>query len=265
MTDPVRRRLVWTRSAVHTAGPMWSLIDLIPFAIIFLAYFIRGITGFGSGLVAVPLLAHFLPLQTVVPMVLILDFTAAIVLSGHLRNQVQWMEIRPLIPTTLAGILIGATLLVKIPAQPLLLALGLLILVFGIRYLFDIHGEAPVSRLWAVPAGFVGGLVGSLFGTGGPPYVVYLGHRIPDKARLRATLSGLFMLDGTLRLVSFAITGLLLQAGLGKRLLYALPLLALGLYSGHRVHLGIARRQLMMLIGALLVVSGVSLVWKAWN
>jgi len=32
-----------------------------------LAYIILGISGFGSALVTIPLLVHFLPLQTVVP------------------------------------------------------------------------------------------------------------------------------------------------------------------------------------------------------
>ncbi|MBU4500275.1 MAG: sulfite exporter TauE/SafE family protein, partial [Gammaproteobacteria bacterium] len=47
--------------------------------ILLAAYVIRGITGFGSGLVSVPLLALFLPLQFVVPLILLLDFTASIV------------------------------------------------------------------------------------------------------------------------------------------------------------------------------------------
>lgn len=252
-----------TGAGMHTAGAMPSIAESTPFVIVFLAYFIRGITGFGSGLIAVPLLAHFLPLQTVVPMVLVLDLTASFALSGHAWVSVRWDEIRPLLPTSLAGILIGVTLLAQVPAQPLLFALGLLVLLFGVRYLFDIHDEAPVSRLWAVPAGLVGGLVGALFGTGGPPYVIYLAHRLADKQRLRATLSGLFMLDGSLRVVTFIATGLLLQAEVWKQLLPALPLLALGLYAGHRVHLGVGRRQMLALIGGLLIVSGASLLWKA--
>ena len=51
-------------------------------AILLAAYFIRGITGFGSGLISVPLLALFLPLQFVVPLILLLDFTASIVIGG---------------------------------------------------------------------------------------------------------------------------------------------------------------------------------------
>ena len=78
--------------------------------------------------------------------------------------------------------------------------------------------------------------MGALFGTGGPPYIIYLSHRLKDKAELRATFSGLFTFEGGLRLVAFLATGLLLQNGMLTALLAALPVMALGLYLGHRAH-----------------------------
>jgi uncharacterized membrane protein YfcA len=57
------------------------------------AYFIRGITGFGSALISVPLLALSQPLQFAVPLVLALDFTASVVLGGVNRKQAAWQEI----------------------------------------------------------------------------------------------------------------------------------------------------------------------------
>jgi uncharacterized membrane protein YfcA len=228
------------------------------------AYFVRGITGFGSGLIAVPLLAHQLPLQTVVPLVLVLDFAASLALSRHTRPHILWDEIRPLLPTTLAGILAGVSLLLTLPREPLLAGLGAVVVFFALRYLFDIHGEKPVSRLWALPAGFAGGFIGALFGTGGPPYVIYLSHRSRDKSALRATFSGLFMLDGALRLLIFLAAGLLVTRLLPWMLL-SLPFVAAGLYFGNRVHLGLSNRQQLRLIGLLLLASGLSLLWKVWR
>ena len=232
--------------------------------IILAAYFIRGITGFGSGLIAVPLLAHFLPLQTVVPLVLVLDFSASLLLSRHTRAQVRWDEIRPLLPTTLIGILAGVSLLVNLPREPLLTGLAVFVLFFALRYLFNIHGERRISRLWALPAGFTGGLTSALFGTGGPPYVIYLSHRTREKSALRATFSGLFMLDGALRIVTFLATGLL-ASDLLPCIALSLPVMAAGLYFGNKAHLGISNRQTLTLIGALLLVSGASLLWKVWG
>jgi uncharacterized membrane protein YfcA len=233
-------------------------------AIILLAFVIRGITGFGSGLIAVPLLAHFLPLQFVVPFILVLDVTAAAtLLGGQGLRQVRWDELKPLVPFGVIGVLLGVSLLMNLPKTPLLLGLGIFVLIFGLRSLLDLHGERSISRLWAVPAGLTGGTVGALFGTGGPPYVIYLSHRLHDKSQLRATFSGLFMIEGSLRVALFLATGLLLQENMATALLLALPVSMLGLYLGHHIHLGIGRPQIMRLIGLLLLGSGASLMWKA--
>lgn len=231
--------------------------------IIFFAYFVRGITGFGSGLISVPLLAHFLPLQFVVPFILVLDFTASVVLGRSTRQHIQWAELKPLLPFGAIGVMLGVSLLIHMPREPLLVGLGVFVLVFGVRTLLNIHGEKSVSRWWAVPAGLTGGTVGALFGTGGPPYIIYLSHRVRDKGALRATFSGLFTLEGGLRLITFAATGLLLQAGMALALLAAWPVMGLGLYAGHRVHLGISNQQMLKLVGLLLIGSGLSLFWRA--
>jgi uncharacterized membrane protein YfcA len=101
-----------------------------------------------------------------VPLVLVLDFSASLVLSRYTRAQVRWDEIRPPLPTTLLGILAGVSLLVNLPREPLLTSLALFVLFFALRYLLNIHGERRISRLWALPAGFAGGLISALFGTG---------------------------------------------------------------------------------------------------
>ena len=67
------------------------------------AYFIRGITGFGSALISVPLLALSQPLQFAVPLVLALDFTASLVLGGTNRKKANWGEIKVLLPFGMVG------------------------------------------------------------------------------------------------------------------------------------------------------------------
>lgn len=233
--------------------------------ILFLAYFVRGISGFGSGLIAVPLLALFVPLQFVVPLILLTDFTASLVLGGRNRKLVAWNELKPLAPGSIIGVSLGATLLLNMPREPLLTALGLFVLAFALRSLLYLHGNKPVSRGWAVPASLTGGTVGALFGTGGPPYVIYLSHRLRDKSVFRATTSALFLMEGCLRGMVFLGTGLLLQSGMLTAYLGALPIMALGLWLGSHVHVGISNAQMTRFIGILLLLSSLSLLWKAWH
>ena len=234
-------------------------------AILLAAYFIRGITGFGSGLLAVPLLALLLPLQFVVPLVLLLDFTASLVIGGLHFKRVQWNEIGILIPFSIVGVGLGTSLLVNLPQVPMLIALATFVLIFAVRSVLNIHGEKPASRAWAIPASLTGGTVGGLFGTGGPPYVIYLTHRIRDKGELRATLSALFFAEGLTRIASFLIVGLLMTAPVWVAYLIALPLVLGALYLGGRAHVGLDPTQMTRLVGALLLVSSVSLLFKALN
>lgn len=234
-------------------------------AIVLLAYFIRGIAGFGSGLIAVPLLALFLPLTFVVPLILLLDFTASLVMGGLDFKRVQWREVGVLIPFSIVGVIVGTQLLVNLPVMPMLLTLAAFILVFAIRSLLNIKGEKPISRWWAIPAALTGGTVGGLFGTGGPPYVIYLNHRIHDKTLLRATFSALFFIEGATRIATFFVAGLLLAQNIWWSALGALPLMLGALWVGGHVHTGLTHTHMTRLIGALLLLASVSLTVKALN
>jgi uncharacterized membrane protein YfcA len=232
--------------------------------ILLLAYGIRGVTGFGSALVAVPLLVQFLPISFVVPWTVSLDLLAALLLSAAAwgKRDVEWVEIRWLLPSAGLGIALGLMLLVRLPHAWLALLLGVFVLLFGIRTLLNLYSETPVSRWWAVPAGALGGAVGALFAAGGPPFVIYLSHRIRDKSRLRSTLSALFLIEGGARLGALALAGLLLQQGMAQALMLGVAVMVAGLYLGHRVHLNLSQRQVLRVIGALLVASGAALIWR---
>ena len=232
-------------------------------AILLAAYFIRGITGFGSGLVSVPLLALFLPLKFVVPLILLLDFTASIVIGGFNFKRVKWGEIGVLIPFGVVGVVLGTNLLINLPPGPMLVALAGFVFIFAVRNVLNLHGEKRISRGWAVPAALTGGTVGALFGTGGPPYVIYLSHRIREKSDLRATFSALFFTDGLARIVSFLVAGLLMSAKVWVAYFVALPIMLGALYLGGRVHVGLAQSQMIRLVGVLLLASSVSLLFKA--
>jgi uncharacterized membrane protein YfcA len=229
------------------------------------AYFVRGISGFGSGLVAVPLLALVFPLPLVVPFVLLLDFTASLALGGLNLKLVRWDEVKPLVPFGIVGVVLGTTLLISLPKTPLLIGLGVFILIFALRSLLNLHGEKPVSRWWALPASLTGGMVGAMFGTGGPPYVIYLAHRLKDKGLLRATLSGVFFLEGLIRIGSFIATGLLLKAEVWQSYALGLPIALIALYGGSHVHTGLSQAQVTRFIGILLLISSLSVFVKAMN
>lgn len=232
-------------------------------AILLFAFFVRGVSGFGSATIAIPLLVHVVPLTLAVPLLLALDFLATLATLRIDRRLVQRSEVAALLPCAVIGVALGASLLIRLPADVLLAALGALVVAFGARTLLDPTGGAPVSRVWAIPAGLSGGMLGGLFGSGAAtPYVMYLTRRLRDKRRVRATFSGFALLDYGFRLMVFTATGLLLQPQLLAPLLVGLAAMALGLYLGDRVHHRISNEQALRVIGVVLLGSGAALLWR---
>lgn len=239
-----------------------AIDQVIVLGVLLAAYFIRGVTGFGSGLIAVPLLALIQPLQFVVPLILALDFIASFILGGVNTRQTNWVEIRRLLPFGVIGASFGVFALMRFPPAPLLVALGSFAAFFGLRNVLGIQPRGHISALWAVPAGLVGSGAGALFGTSAPPYIIYLTHRLEDKTTVRATFSWLFVLDGGFRLALFIAAGLLLRTETQIAIVLGLLPMTAGLYLGNRVHLNISREAMLKIVGLILVGSGSSLVLK---
>jgi len=227
------------------------------------AFVIFGITGFGSTIIAVPLLAHLLPLKFVIPMFVLLDFAAALRTGFKFHATIAVRELAWLVPCMLAGIAAGVFLLVNLPGELILTALGVFVLGYGI---YAASGREPtfkLSRWWALPIGSIGGIISALFGAAGPLYVIYLGARGLDVAQVRATMSVVFIITTGTRIILFALAGLFAQDGvLTTAAVFAVPMLA-GLWIGHHMQVNLSRRRLMQVIGTLLIVSGGSLVVRA--
>lgn len=231
--------------------------------IIFLSYTIKGLSGFGSGLVAIPLLVLFLPITIVVPLLGLLSYSGTIMQSVQLRKQVAWRDMLPLIPFSLMGIAIAVWLLVNVHEVFLIRVLGIFVLMYALYSLLP-RSSYRGSRKWAIIAGSFGGMVGALFGTGGPFYVVYLNIRQLDKGPFRATIAMIFLVDGGARILGYATSGLYTGQVLGM-LLVLLPVLFLGMYVGHSLHLKIEQKRFNQVISVLLMSSGVMLLYKSFN
>ena len=229
--------------------------------IIFLAYTVKGLSGFGSGLIAVPFLAFVFPLTFIVPVLGLLSYSGTIMQSFQLRKQVAWRDMLPLLPFSLLGIFIAIWLLINVDANVLLRSLGFFVLIYSIYSLLPL----PVlsgSRKWAIVAGSCGGFVGALFGTGGPFYVIYLKIRQLDKSQFRATIAMIFLVDGGVRIAGYTASGLYTSQVL---LLVAIlfPVLFAGMYVGHHLHIKIDQKRFNQVISLILMMSGLMLLYKS--
>jgi uncharacterized membrane protein YfcA len=227
------------------------------------AYFVFGLTGFGSTVIALPLLALFFPLKFAVSLLMLLDLTVLLLFGARLRRGVRPDEIGWLVPFMLAGMAIGLTLLVQAPEQPLLVTLGLFVLCYAVWGLARRGGPPRLARLWCAPIGFAGGVFSALFGTGGVLFAIYNAGRLRDAAELRANNAAMILLASLMRLVLFSAVGLLAQDGLLTTALWLAPALALGFWAGSRANTRVPAASVVKGVYALLVLAGLTLLARS--
>lgn len=238
-----------------------ALQVIFSIAVIFLAYIIKGLSGFGSGLIAIPLLAFIFPITFIVPVLGLLNYSGTLMQSFHLRKQVSWKDILPLIPFTLSGIAIAIWLLVNVDEKMLVSILGGFVLSYSIYSLLPLP-DFKGGRNWAIFGGSLGGMVGALFGTGGPFYVVYLKMRQLNKAQFRASIAMIFFFDGGVRIIGYALNGFYTSQVLWM-LLMLFPVLFIGMYVGHHLHVKFDQKKFNQVISVLLMMSGLMLLYKS--
>lgn len=107
----------------------------------------------------------------------------------------------------------------------------------------------------------VGGCIGTLFGTGGPLYVIYFNLRQMAKTGFRVTFALNFLIDGGIRLAAYATAGLF-HGVMILSMLAALPVVGAGLYVGGRIHMGFSQDTFKQVISVLLLCSGIALLVK---
>ena len=222
-----------------------------------------GVTGFGASPITVPVLAHFLPLPFVLSLAAALDLGSAAVLGLHTRKQADVRELLVLAPFTIIGLGLGVRLLVHLPRDATLLALGIFICGYALYIMLRRGPRRPLGRVWAAPAGILGGILGALFGVGGPPYVAYIAGRIPDSTAQRATISLMVVLNVGLRVAAFALAGLFSRRDLWLAIGLLLPVAWAGVWAGNHMHMRLQPAHVVRIVAAALLFSGASLIARA--
>ena len=241
----------------------------LPIAIVCLAYAALGVTGFGSALIAVPLLAWHWPLVEVVPVIVTLDVLASALHGGLNRSLIQWQVLRRLVPGIVLGAALGMLISRLVDSKLPLLVLGLFVVWVGLNALRRKTTRLPVvsahsKRDWL--SGLVGvmtGVLESMFGTSGPPIVAWLTRQFDDPRLVRATTPMALVFAGLIALVGFGIDGRLGGTDYPTRVALLLGPATVCLVGGHLVAGRLNADKLRAAICLLLVISGLCLSYKA--
>lgn len=233
--------------------------------VIFGAFVVRGMSGFGAGMVAVPLLAFAIPLQLAVPLCGMLVFFLFVVLLIRDRQKVLWPELWLLLPPTIIGVVFGLWLFAVLDNRILVMLLGGFLIVYA-AYLFlsNVFGMAQLrcSRRWAWPVGFLGSFFDTLFGGGGGTLVViYVNARGASREAFRATVAALWFFEMIARNTGYAWAGYYDSATI-TLIALLIPVMWAGTLVGERLGNRIRPEQFARLLALMLFASGVLLLVK---
>jgi uncharacterized membrane protein YfcA len=232
-------------------------------AILFVAAFIRSALGFGDAVLAMPLLAMTIGLRTAAPLVAFVGPTISILILARDWRRVEFGPAGRLIAATLLGIPVGIYGLARLPEAPLKIALGFLILLYGLFGLARPGTRLERERVgfpWLV--GWVAGVLGGAYNTNGPPIVAYGMLRGWPPESFRATLQGYFLPTGLAILAGHGLAGLWTAAVI-KSYALAFPAIVAGVLLGGLWNRRLTRTGFTRLVYVGLAVMGLVTLIRA--
>lgn len=184
----------------------WTTVAVV--AVIMAATAVRSLTGFGYALVAMPLLAFFLPKETVSPLVALTAMVSGSILLAQTWRHICLRNTGRLLAGAALGTPIGLYLLKHLPEGIVLFALAVVIFGFALYSLVRPRLVQFHSDWGAWVAGFIAGVLGGAYNTNGPPIAIYGTMRGWEPERFRAILQGFFWPAGVMVLIGHASAGL---------------------------------------------------------
>ncbi|WP_303978977.1 sulfite exporter TauE/SafE family protein [Dongia mobilis] len=204
------------------------------FATVFLAGFLRGFTGFGFALAAVPVITLFVEPASVVPSIPIVAMVAGAEQMRRAWRVANWHAIRRLLIGAVLGAPVGVLALSYLPANIMRALIGL-VLLFAVLALwrgYRFKERPPTSA--QVGIGIASGLLNGATAMGGPPVILYFLAAPEGVAIGRASLLVYFFFISAWSIVAQTVAGLI-DLKVVVLAFLMIPVMALGNVIGDRM------------------------------
>jgi uncharacterized membrane protein YfcA len=173
------------------------------FGVVSLAAAAQAVSGFGFALIGTPLVAVLVgPKEAVVGLTMI-----GVLLVAQLSLRGRGHVDRPTVGVVTVSAIVGMPLglLVLVRADDRVLTFAIAIAVIGFSLLLWRGARFPAGRGTDAAAGFTAGILSTSTGTSGPPIVIALSAKQLEPPVFRATISAIFLVQGSAALVLFAL------------------------------------------------------------
>ena len=227
-----------------------------------LAGFTQGFAGFGSTLVALPLLGLILPVTVAVPACCLMAMAMNGILTFRLRRQVDWRMVARMLAWTLPGMAAGGLVLGLAPDRLLKAALGTTILAISVLS-WRTPAERPKGGSFIWLAGFTAGVGGVCMGINGPQITAWATRQPFTRDGGKAFLVAFFLVAGFGNVGTQALNGLV-NADTLRVFLTGAPALTIGVLAGSRASGLFSEEAFRKCVLALLAVTGAVLVAQSF-
>ncbi|QIB34685.1 sulfite exporter TauE/SafE family protein [Ancylobacter pratisalsi] len=227
------------------------------------ASLLRGLTGFGFAIVAMPLLSLVMPPILAVPIVTLLQIPSGVhTIYGDWRD----IDLRFALVVWIAGlptILPGLYLLSLVPPHDMRLMIGAIVLLstFVLMVGFKLDRSPRTAEL--IGAGALSGIMQGAAAMAGPPLILLALSSNWPHARSRATLSFVFLLLGSASLVIGMWRGIISADSLLDALIL-LPGLIVGQYAGTHLFRRLNARSYKVIAITCVAASAAAVITRAF-
>jgi uncharacterized membrane protein YfcA len=229
-------------------------------AVAFVAGLIQGLAGFGSALLAVPLMTLVLPVATVVPLMAVLGGLMSAYNLLHLHHAIRVRPVLRLLLGYLIGTPLGLLALTRAPEGLMLAGLGVFLCGYA---LLSLAGRQPAwawLREWRLGLGVTSGALGAAFSTNGPPVILHVAaHREWGPDRQKALLAVFFTASSVITVAAHAAGGLI-DGDVLRWVAWCLPLLLAGAQAGVMLYLRLGAHDYRRLTFLLILATGVMML-----
>lgn len=188
--------------------------DYTFWAVAILAVFVVGLSKSGlvgsMGMIAVPLLALVMPARDATGMMLPVLLAMDAIAIWVYRRDANWHVLRIMLPGAVVGTVLGWLLWSVITDAQVLLAVGIVTVLFMLDALLPLRKrlpDTPPSRFWGSFWGGAAGLTSFISHTGGPPFQIYTLPLGMTPTMYSATTAFFFAIVNTMKLVPFFFLG----------------------------------------------------------
>lgn len=169
----------------------------------------QGIIGFGFALLAVPLINIFLPLTTVVPIIVISSTLINIIVLISEKRYIMLKQIWVLVLFSIIGIPLGVFALKNIDVNIMKLWVGLVIILTSIAMLKGVKVKFENKSISQGMAGFLSGVLNGAISMSGPPIVIFFANEGYDKRSLKANMALQSLITNIITIFTFMYSGLI--------------------------------------------------------